>query len=99
MVTSSRYTITDFPIKSLSTSFIILWKVAGALQSPNGILVHSHSPSGVMKAEIRVALSVDQFAKSQRKDPIERYSRLCLPSAAVHLLLKVAGKDPCRCHH
>src|SRR6266511_1963441 len=47
---SSKYTRTNFPRYFLNTSFISRWKVAGTLQRPNGILFHSNSPQGVMKA-------------------------------------------------
>src|SRR6266540_5588346 len=47
---SFKYTRTNFPRYFLNTWFISRWKVAGALQRPNGILFHSNSPQGVMKA-------------------------------------------------
>ncbi len=46
----SKYTRTNFLRYFLNTWFIKHWKVAGALQSPKGILFHSNSPQGVMKA-------------------------------------------------
>src|SRR6266498_1802332 len=47
---SSKYTRTNFPRYFLSTWFISRWKVAGALQRPKGILFHSNSLQGVIKA-------------------------------------------------
>src|SRR5690606_16910828 len=40
---------------SCNTLFIILWKVAGALHSPNGITVNSYSPSWVTKAVLGIS--------------------------------------------
>src|SRR6266498_4266863 len=47
---SSKYTRTNFPRYFLSTWFISRWKVAGALERPKGILFHSNSLQGVIKA-------------------------------------------------
>src|SRR6266542_2958058 len=47
---SSKYTRMNFPRYFLNTWFIKRWKVAEALQRPKGILFHSNSPQGVMKA-------------------------------------------------
>src|SRR5579871_6487359 len=49
-MTSSKYTATKIPIKSLKTQFISLWKVPGALLSPNGMTRNSYNPEGVIKA-------------------------------------------------
>jgi len=40
----------ELPKKTLSTWFINLMKVLGALDSPKGMAIHSYNPSGVLKA-------------------------------------------------
>ena len=47
---SSMYTAHSFQFNPLRTVSIALSKVAGALQSPNGIVLNSYSPSLVEKA-------------------------------------------------
>src|SRR6266498_1480551 len=47
---SSKYTRTNFLRYFLNTWFINRWKVAGALQRSKGILFHSNSLQGVIKA-------------------------------------------------
>jgi len=47
---SSRYTITKSSRKVLSTSFINLMKVAGALVKPKGITSHSYNPYFVLSS-------------------------------------------------
>src|SRR6266542_6763166 len=46
----SKYIRTNFLRYFLNTWFINHWKVAGALQRPKGILFHSNSLQGVIKA-------------------------------------------------
>src|SRR6266542_3644278 len=46
----SKYTRMNFSRYFLNTWFISHWKVAKALQRPKGILFHSNSPQGVIKA-------------------------------------------------
>src|SRR6266511_6028222 len=50
MIMSSRYTKQNFLKYSLSTSFMSLWKVAGALLSPKGMTINWYSPYAIIKA-------------------------------------------------
>ena len=50
MITSSRYTYTNFPMYCLRTLFISLWKVASTLFSLNGITLNWYYPFLVRKA-------------------------------------------------
>ena len=47
---SSRYTFTNFIVRSLSTFCITFWNVLGALVRPIGITSHSQCPYWVTKA-------------------------------------------------
>src|SRR6266540_5878313 len=84
---SSKYTRTNFPRYFLNTSFINRWKVAGALQRPKGILFHSNSPQGVMKAVI----SFDFGSISTCQYPLAKSSEVNHPAP-----LKLANISVCQ---
>src|SRR6266496_5993516 len=73
---SSKYTRTNFPRYFLNTWFIRRWKVAGALQRPKGILFHSNSPHGVMKA----VTSLDFDSISTCQYPLAKSSEVNHPA-------------------
>src|SRR2546430_5632522 len=50
MITSSKYTATNFPKYSCRMRFINRWKVPGAYDNPKGMTNHSYNPKGVMNA-------------------------------------------------
>ena len=73
---SFKYTRTNFLRYFLSTWFINRWKVAEALQSPKGILFHSNSPQGVMKA----VTSLDFGSISTCQYPLAKSSEVNHPA-------------------
>lgn len=62
--------MTVWPNFVRSVSFIRVWKVAGALQSPNGIASHSYFPHMVLKADF---------------DASSGFSRTCQYSANIQI--------------
>ena len=56
-ITSSKYTRQLCHFSPASTTSIILWNVAGALHSPNGITLNCHSPAGEIKAVFSLSSS------------------------------------------
>jgi hypothetical protein len=52
---SSMYTTTNCHNMSLRTVSISLWKVAGALQRPKGIMVNSYVPKRVIKVDFSLS--------------------------------------------
>ena len=71
----------------LNTWFIKRWKVAGALQRPKGILFHSNSPQGVIKA----VTSLDFSSISTCQYPLAKSSEVNHPAP-----LKLANISVCR---
>ena len=60
----------------LNTWFISHWKVAGMLQRLKGILFHSNSPQGVMKA----VTSLDFGSISTCQYPLAKFSEVNHPT-------------------
>src|SRR6266498_1693721 len=73
---SSKYIRMNFSRYFLNTWFIKRWKVAGALQSPKGILFHSNSLQGVIKA----VTSCDFGSISTCQYPLAKSSKVNHPA-------------------
>src|SRR6266545_8209724 len=84
---SSKYTRTNFPRYFLNTWFINHWKVAGILQRLKGILFHSNSLQGVMKA----ITSLDFDSISTCQYPLAKSSKVNHPAPP-----KLANISVCR---
>src|SRR6266542_3530923 len=83
----SKYTRMNFLRYFLNIWFINRWKVAGALQSPKGILFHSNSPQGVIKA----VTSLDFNSISTSQYPLAKSSAVNHPDPQ-----KLANISVCR---
>src|SRR6266540_7483120 len=84
---SFKYTRMNFPRYFLNTWFISRWKVAGALQRLKGILFHSNSSQGVMKA----VTSLDLGSISTCQYPLAKSNEVNHPAP-----LKLANIFVCR---